>query len=188
MKKIGVLALQGAVSEHLDAISRTGATAVAVKHPDQLQDLDGLILPGGESTTMRRLMKKYDLFETIQAFAKAGKGVFGTCAGLVLTAREIDGSNDETLGLIDTVVMRNGFGRQKDSFEVAIAIKGLEGEPFPTVFIRAPYIASVGEQVEVLATVDDTCVAARHGKILVTAFHPELTGDTRLLELFIASL
>ncbi|MBC6309242.1 pyridoxal 5'-phosphate synthase glutaminase subunit PdxT [Listeria sp. FSL L7-1582] len=188
MKKIGVLALQGAVSEHLDAISRTGATAIAVKHPDQLADLDGLILPGGESTTMRRLMKKYDLFETIQTFAESGKGIFGTCAGLVLTAREIDGSDDETLNLIDTVVMRNGFGRQKDSFEAAIEIQGMKGEPFPAVFIRAPYIASVGEQVNVLATIDDKCIAAQQGKILVTAFHPELTGDTRLLELFLASL
>lgn len=188
MKKIGVLALQGAVSEHLDAIAKAGAVGVAVKHPEQLGDLDGLILPGGESTTMRRLMKKYDLFETIQAFAKSGKGIFGTCAGLVLTAREINGSNDETLDLIDTVVMRNGFGRQKDSFEAAIEIKGLEGSPFPAVFIRAPYIASVGEQVDVLATIDNKCIAAQHGKILVTAFHPELTGDTRLLELFIATL
>lgn len=188
MKTIGVLALQGAISEHLDAISRTGAFAVAVKHPDQLPDLDGLILPGGESTTMRRLMKKYDLFETIQTFAESGKGIFGTCAGLVLTAREIDGSDDETLNLIDTVVMRNGFGRQKDSFEASIEIKGMKGEPFPAVFIRAPYIASVGEQVNVLATIDNKCIAAQHGKILVTAFHPELTGDTRLLELFIASL
>ncbi|EUJ24311.1 pyridoxal 5'-phosphate synthase glutaminase subunit PdxT [Listeria grandensis] len=188
MKKIGVLALQGAVSEHLDAIEKAGAIGVAVKHPDQLAELDGLILPGGESTTMRRLMKKYDLFETIQAFAKSGKGVFGTCAGLVLTARDIDGSDDETLGLIDTVVMRNGFGRQKDSFEAPIAIQGLEGDAFPAVFIRAPYIASVGEQAESLASIDGKCVAASQGKILVTAFHPELTGDTRLLELFIAKL
>ncbi|EUJ47267.1 pyridoxal 5'-phosphate synthase glutaminase subunit PdxT [Paenilisteria rocourtiae] len=188
MKKIGVLALQGAVSEHLNAISLAGALAVPVKHPNQLRDLDGLILPGGESTTMRRLMKKYDLFETIQVFAKSGKGIFGTCAGLVLTARKIDGNDDETLDLIDTVVVRNGFGRQKDSFEAAIEIEGIESGPFPAVFIRAPYIASVGENVEILASIDNKYVAARQGKILVTAFHPELTGDNRLLELFIASL
>ncbi|MBC1246706.1 pyridoxal 5'-phosphate synthase glutaminase subunit PdxT [Listeria booriae] len=188
MKTIGVLALQGAVSEHLKAIESVGANGVSVKHPDQLEQLDGLIIPGGESTTMRRLMKKYDLFETIQTFAKSGKGVFGTCAGLVLTARAIDGSQDETLQLIDTTVVRNGFGRQKDSFEALIEVKGIEGPAFSAVFIRAPYISATGEQVEILASIDDKCVAARQGKMLVTAFHPELTGDTRLLELFIDGL
>ncbi|MBC2259482.1 pyridoxal 5'-phosphate synthase glutaminase subunit PdxT [Listeria booriae] len=188
MKTIGVLALQGAVSEHLEAIKSIGATGIAVKHPDQLSQLDGLILPGGESTTMRRLMKKYDLFETVKAFAETGKGIMGTCAGLVLTAREIDESQDETLQLIDTTVVRNGFGRQKDSFETMIAVNGLTGSAFPAVFIRAPYIVAVGKEAEKLAFVDNKCVAARQGKVIVTAFHPELTNDTRLLELFVSIL
>lgn len=187
MKSIGVLALQGAVSEHVDAIVRNGSHAVEVKTADRLDELDGLIIPGGESTAIRRLMKKYELIEPVKAFAQAGKGIFGTCAGLVLLANEIEGG-EEGLGLIDCQVRRNGFGRQKESFETQLAIPAL-GEPdFPAVFIRAPWIKSVGKNVEVIAAYEDKIVAAQSNNILVTAFHPELSRDDRLINYFIQSL
>lgn len=186
MKLIGVLALQGAVSEHLNAIADAGFTGVEVKSADRLSELDGLIIPGGESTAIRKLMKQYGLMEAIKTFAQAGKGVFGTCAGLVLLASDIEGG-DESLGLIDCDVRRNGFGRQKESFEVDLAMPAL-GEPaFPAVFIRAPWIKAVGENVDVLARYDDKIVAAQQGNILVTAFHPELSDDNRLMRYFIES-
>lgn len=183
-KTIGVLALQGAVSEHLAAIQKAGAEAIPVKHPDQLGALDGLILPGGESTTMRRFIKHYDFAEPLRSFHQAGKGIFGTCAGMVLAAQETD-SGEESLGLIDAKVVRNGFGRQKESFEAALTIQGISGGPFQAVFIRAPYLEQLGSNIEVLAKVEEKVVAARQEKVLVTAFHPELTDDLRLLEYFI---
>ncbi|EUJ21848.1 pyridoxal 5'-phosphate synthase glutaminase subunit PdxT [Listeria aquatica] len=183
-KKIGVLALQGAVSEHLVAIQKLGATPVSVKRPEQLEALDGLILPGGESTTMRRLMKRFGLFEPLRTFHQAGKGILGTCAGMVLAARETD-SGEESLSLIDAKVIRNGFGRQKESFEAPLAIEGISGGPFQAVFIRAPYLEQLGKKPEVLARIDEKIVAARQENVLVAAFHPELTDDLRLLEYFI---
>lgn len=186
MKSIGVLALQGAVSEHLDAVVSAGVNAVEVKTADQLSALDGLIIPGGESTAIRKLMQHYDLIEPIKAFAEAGKGIFGTCAGLVLLASSVE-SGDECLGLIDCEVRRNGFGRQKESFEIDLAVPVL-GEPaFPAVFIRAPWIKSIGKQLKVLARHDDKIVAAQQDNILVTAFHPELSDDNRLIRYFISS-
>lgn len=185
MTTIGVLALQGAVEEHLKAISHSGSRGVAVKYASQLDELDGLILPGGESTAIRRLMQQYDLFTPLKAFSQAGKGLFGTCAGLVLLATDIEGG-DEGLGLINCSVQRNGFGRQKDSFEAELAIPVIGAPAFRAVFIRAPWIRRVGDKVEVLATFEDKIVAARSDNILVTAFHPELTGDHRLIEYFIS--
>jgi 5'-phosphate synthase pdxT subunit len=183
-QSIGVLALQGAVSEHIDAIQRAGAKAFIVKTAEQLAPLDGIIIPGGESTTIRRLMKKYQLFEPLRAFAHAGNGIFGTCAGLVLLAKEIEGG-DEGLDLIDCCVRRNGFGRQKESFETPLALPAIGEQPFPAVFIRAPLITEVGDGVEVLARYDNDIVAVKWQNILATAFHPELSDDNRLMNYFI---
>ncbi|WP_239257260.1 pyridoxal 5'-phosphate synthase glutaminase subunit PdxT [Listeria ilorinensis] len=182
--KIGVLGLQGAVSEHLRMIRQAGADAIIIKHPEELTAIDGLVLPGGESTTMRKLMKRYGFIQPIKDFHQAGKGIFGTCAGLVLSARSIEGG-EETLDLVDYQAMRNGFGRQKESFEADLSIAGLSGDKFRAVFIRAPYIEKAGAGTEILAEVEGKIVALRSGHVLVTAFHPELTEDTRLIEFFI---
>ena len=182
--KVGVLALQGAVSEHLDMIARAGATGVAVKKKEQLDDLDGLIIPGGESTTIGRLMRLYGFIEAIRAFSAAGKPIFGTCAGAIVIADEIAGEQEPHLGLMRMRVARNAFGRQRESFEADLEIKGLE-EPFRAVFIRAPIIESVGEDVEVLAEFGGRIVAARQGHLLASSFHPELTDDPRFHALFL---
>jgi len=187
MTKIGVLALQGAVREHVNAIEAVGAEAVIVKHVEDLEDLDGLILPGGESTTMRKLIDKYDLMEPLRAFAKSGKPMFGTCAGLILLASKVVGYEEPHLGLMNVVVERNSFGRQKDSFEVGLHTKGI-GEDVAAVFIRAPHIVSVGAGVEVLAEHEGRIVLARDGQFLGCSFHPELTDDTRVMQYFLAMI
>ncbi|MHC5561013.1 pyridoxal 5'-phosphate synthase glutaminase subunit PdxT [Bacillus spizizenii] len=184
MEIIGVLGLQGAVSEHVKQIKALGLEAVVIKKPEQLEQIDGLILPGGESTTMRKLIDRYDFFDPLKEFYKAGKVIFGTCAGMVLVAKELAGSEESHLGIIDISVKRNAFGRQIASFEVDLDITGLE-DPFKAVFIRAPYIESAGQNVEVLAKYDGKIVAAREGNVLTCAFHPELTADTRFLQLFV---
>ncbi|QIQ22335.1 pyridoxal 5'-phosphate synthase glutaminase subunit PdxT [Zophobihabitans entericus] len=184
MKTVGVLALQGAVTEHLNVLSRLQVRGIAVKKPEQLNDLDGLIIPGGESTAIRRLMERYGFIEAIKAFASNNKGLFGTCAGLVLLAERIE-EEEACLGLIDCTVRRNGFGRQKESFELDLDIPVLGQKAFPALFIRAPLIIQVGSGVDVLAKVEDNIVAARSGNVLVTAFHPELSGDDRMMEYFI---
>jgi pyridoxal 5''-phosphate synthase, glutaminase subunit Pdx2 len=180
--KIGVLALQGAVSEHIKALKASGADALAVKHSSELDDLDGLVLPGGESTTMRRLMDETGLYDSLRSFAD-NKPIFGTCAGLILMAKKIEGHKGPHLGLLDIDVRRNAFGRQVDSFEATLNIRHV-GDDFDGVFIRAPYIKSTGPDVEVLATYEDHIVACRQGRFLTCAFHPELTGDTRLHRYF----
>jgi pyridoxal 5'-phosphate synthase pdxT subunit len=184
MVKIGVLGLQGAVVEHVRSIEACGAEAVVVKKAEQLAELAGLIFPGGESTTMRKLIDQYGFMEPLKGFAHKGKPIFGTCAGLILLARKVAGYEEPHLGLFDIVVERNSFGRQVDSFEAELSIKGLE-EPFMGVFIRAPHIVSVGAGVEVLAEHEGRIVAARQGQFLGCSFHPELTEDHRLTELFI---
>ncbi|APH68792.1 pyridoxal 5'-phosphate synthase glutaminase subunit PdxT [Bacillus sp. LR_5] len=183
MEIIGVLGLQGAVSEHVKQIKALGLEAVVIKKPEQLEQIDGLILPGGESTTMRKLIDRYDFFDPLKEFYKAGKVIFGTCAGIVLVAKEL-ASDESYLEIIDISVKRNAFGRQIASFEVDLDITGLE-DPFKAVFIRAPYIESAGQNVEVLAKYDGKIVAAREGNVLTCAFHPELTADTRFLQLFV---
>ncbi|MFW2109087.1 pyridoxal 5'-phosphate synthase glutaminase subunit PdxT [Bacillus spizizenii] len=183
MAIIGVLGLQGAVSEHVKQIKALGLEAVVIKKPEQLEQIDGLILPGGESTTMRKLIDRYDFFDPLKEFYKAGKVIFGTCAGMVLVAKEL-ASDESYLEIIDISVKRNAFGRQIASFEVDLDITGLE-DPFKAVFIRAPYIESAGQNVEVLAKYDGKIVAAREGNVLTCAFHPELTADTRFLQLFV---
>lgn len=184
MMKIGVLALQGAVREHVQAIQACSAEAVVVKKAGDLADLDGLVLPGGESTAMRRLIDRAELLEPLRQFADAGKPMFGTCAGLVLLAKEIEGQEAAHLGVMDIVVARNSFGRQVDSFEADLDIEGID-TPFPAVFIRAPHIVRAGEGVDVLCEYDGRIVLARSGPFLGCSFHPELTGDHRLMQLFL---
>ena len=183
MLRIGVLALQGAVREHVRSIEESGATAVQVKRLEDLEGLDALVLPGGESTTMRKLLDRYELLEPIRKLAEEGIPMFGTCAGLILLARNVVGQESH-LGVMNATVERNSFGRQVDSFEVGLDIAGF-GEPFPAVFIRAPHIVEVGESVEVLAEHDGRIVLARDGNFLGCSFHPELTEDHRLMNYFV---
>lgn len=186
--RIGVLALQGAVSEHLRALADVGAEGVPVRYPRDLEGLRGLILPGGESTTIGDLMQHYGFIEAIRRFAREGGACYGTCAGAILMATEITGGKPDQplLGLIPMVVQRNGFGRQVDSCEVPLDMPVLGSDPVHTVFIRAPYIAAVGEGVEILAMHEGKVVAVRYGSHLATAFHPELTPDRRIHRLFAA--
>jgi len=181
---IGVLGLQGAVREHVNAIEANGAKALVVKHKEQLEEIDGLILPGGESTTMRRLIDKYDFMDSLKEFAQSGKPMFGTCAGLILLASSIEGYDEPHIGVMDVHVARNSFGRQKDSFEANLDVAGV-ADDFTAVFIRAPHIISAGENVEVLAKHEDRIVAAREGQFLGCSFHPELTDDHRLTGYFV---
>ncbi|WP_338450634.1 pyridoxal 5'-phosphate synthase glutaminase subunit PdxT [Niallia oryzisoli] len=184
MITIGVLGLQGAISEHVRSVEACGAEAVVVKRVEDLEGIDGLILPGGESTTMRKLIDKYGFMEPLKEFAAKGKPMFGTCAGLILLAKELAGYAEPHLGLFDVTVERNSFGRQKESFEAELHIRGLD-EPFTGVFIRAPHIMKAGKNVEILAMHDGRIVAAREGQFLGCSFHPELTEDHRFTELFI---
>lgn len=179
--RIGVLALQGAFREHVVSLEALGVGALAVRLPDQLEDLAGLIIPGGESTTIGKLMKLYGFYEPIRRRCHDGMAVWGTCAGAILIATEIlDAVPDqEPLALMDIAVRRNAFGRQVDSFEADLDVAGLDG-PFRGVFIRAPWIERVGDGVEVVARHDGRVVAAADGRLLATSFHPELTGDPRL--------
>jgi len=186
--KVGVLALQGDVAEHLSMIAAAGADAVEVRYKEQVDGLDGLIIPGGESTTVGKLMERFGFAEEIRNQAARGLGVFGTCTGLILLSREVSGSDQICLGLMDFVVKRNAFGRQVDSFEADIEIPAVGGPPMRAVFIRAPYILSVGRGVDVLARFDDKIVLARQGRHLACAFHPEVTSDTRLHRYFLDML
>ncbi|MGF9741643.1 pyridoxal 5'-phosphate synthase glutaminase subunit PdxT [Priestia megaterium] len=185
MVKVGVLGLQGAFREHAQALEAAGAEAIIIKKVEQLNEIDGLILPGGESTAMRRLIDKYDFMEPLRQFAQAGKPVFGTCAGLILLAGQVVDREEPHLSVMDITVARNSFGRQRDSFEAALNIKDI-GEDFIGVFIRAPHIVEVGENVEVLAMHNDRIVAARQGQFLGCSFHPELTDDARMAQYFVA--
>jgi 5'-phosphate synthase pdxT subunit len=188
--RIGVLAVQGAFVEHEKALTRIGAKVVEVRLPLHLEDLDGLIIPGGESTTIGKVAQRWGLIEPLKDFAESGRSLWGTCAGMIVMAREVlDGKPDQPLlGLMDIAVRRNAFGRQVDSFEVDLEVPAL-GDPFPAIFIRAPLIERVGEKVDVLAQLEDgTVVAARQGKLLVTAFHPELTQDDRFHRYFLEEL
>ena len=179
--KVGVLALQGAFREHCRALADVGVEPVEVRQAGELAGLEGLVIPGGESTTMSKLMVAYGLEAPIRELHTAGAPVFGTCAGMILAARDaVDGLPDQrSLGLIDIVVRRNAFGRQVASFEAELALAG-DPEPLTGVFIRAPWIESAGDGVQVLAEHGGHSVAAQQGSVLVTAFHPELTGDRRL--------
>ncbi|ARK28406.1 pyridoxal 5'-phosphate synthase glutaminase subunit PdxT [Halalkalibacter krulwichiae] len=183
MVKIGVLALQGAVREHVKCLEAPNTEVVVVKKVEQLADLDGLVFPGGESTTMRRLIDLYGFFEPLKQFAAEGKPMFGTCAGLILMADHIVGQDSSHLAIIDMKVQRNAFGRQRESFETDLHVTGV-GEDIRAVFIRAPLILEVGENVEVLSKYNDEIVAARQGNFLACSFHPELTDDHRFHQYF----
>lgn len=187
---IGVLALQGAFREHKRVLATLGVNAVEVRLPADLAGLNGLILPGGESTTICRLMTDFGLWQPIREFHKRGGALWGTCAGAILLARDVEGvspnlGEQPSLDLLDITIRRNAFGRQVDSFDVPLQIKGLP-EPFPAVFIRAPVIERVGVGVEVLAEHEGNVVLARAGRVMASSFHPELSGDSRLHELFLA--
>ena len=178
--KIGVLALQGAFREHIDTLGAIGVEGVRVREPADLDGLSGLILPGGESTTMRLGLERWGLHEPIMDFAASGAPVFGTCAGMIVLAREIAGGEPPILPLLDVTVERNAFGRQLDSFETELDVDVLGDRPVHGVFIRAPIIERTGPGVDILATLDDgRIVAVRERNILATAFHPELAGETR---------
>ncbi len=185
--RIGILALQGDVREHARALSAVGARPVEVRRAAELAAVDGLVLPGGESTTIGRLLRVFELLEPLRTAVVAGLPVFGSCAGMILLARDVvDGRPDQPLiGGLDMVVRRNAFGRQVDSFEVDLDVDGVEGPPVHAVFIRAPWVEKAGDTVEVLARVAEAPVAVRQGPLLATAFHPELTGDSRMHRLFV---
>ena len=186
---IGVLALQGDVAEHFRAVSAAGARPARVRRPDELDSVDGLIIPGGESTTMWKLAAVFDLMEPLRKRIGAGLPVFGSCAGMIMLAdRLLDGiGGQETFGGIDMTVRRNAFGRQVNSFEADIPVSGMHGGALRAVFIRAPWVEETGPDVEILGTDPGTgrIVAVRQGPALATAFHPELTGDPRMHKLFV---
>jgi 5'-phosphate synthase pdxT subunit len=175
-----VLALQGDVREHLAAVARAGADGSPVRTREELDQVDALIIPGGESTTVGRLLERFELMEPLRERAEGGMPLFGTCTGLILMAREIRGSDQPRLGLLDVEVERNAFGRQLDSFETDLAVPALGDPPMRAVFIRAPRVTRVGPGVEVLASVPEGAVLVRQGRLLGCAFHPELTDDARL--------
>jgi pyridoxal 5'-phosphate synthase pdxT subunit len=183
MVKVGVLALQGAVREHIRSIEECGVEAVAIKRIEELKEVDGLILPGGESTAMRRLIDKYNFMDALKEFAAEGKPMFGTCAGLILLAKNLVG-HEPHIGVMDITVERNSFGRQVDSFEADLAIKDV-ADSFPAVFIRAPHIVEAGSEVEILSKHNDRIVAAREGQFLGCSFHPELTDKHELTAYFV---
>ena len=178
--KIGVLAIQGAFAEHIATLRAIGVDAAEIRLPDQFADIDGLILPGGESTAMRRLIDRWGLRSPILELAASGAPVFGTCAGMIVVAREIAGGEDPVLPLLDVTVRRNAFGRQLGSFETELSVPLLGEQPVHAVFIRAPVIERVGPDVDVMASLPDgRIVAVRERNIIATAFHPELAGETR---------
>ncbi|MFI9293906.1 pyridoxal 5'-phosphate synthase glutaminase subunit PdxT [Streptomyces gardneri] len=184
---IGVLALQGDVREHLIALAAADAVARPVRRPEELAEVDGLVIPGGESTTISKLAVLFGLMEPLRERIAAGMPVYGTCAGLIMLADKIldPRSGQETFGGIDMIVRRNAFGRQNESFEAGVTVTGIEDGPVEGVFIRAPWVESVGATVEVLAEHGGHIVAVRQGNALATSFHPELTGDHRIHGLFV---
>ena len=192
MPTIGVLALQGDVREHLRALADCGADAVAVRRPEELERVDGLVIPGGESTTMWRLARSFELLGPLRKRIEAGLPAYGSCAGMIMLADRIaDGvDGQETIGGIDMLVRRNAFGRQVDSFESAVHIGDMGGDPYHAVFIRAPWVEAVGDEVRVLGRTETgesagRIVAVRQGNLMATAFHPELTGDHRVHRYFV---
>ena len=187
MKKVGVLAMQGAFAEHIAALRRLGVETVPVRLSGEFKGLSALVIPGGESTTIAKLMRDYSLVDELRRLIARGLPVMGTCAGMILLAKQVQGPKQHTLEAMDIEVRRNAFGRQVDSFETALDIPVLGRPPFPAVFIRAPWIEKVGDGVEVLASLPDgTAVAVRQGNLVATAFHPELTGDLRFHDYFLS--
>jgi 5'-phosphate synthase pdxT subunit len=184
---VGVLALQGAVREHLKMVELCGEGGIAVKRTSELDGIDGLIIPGGESTTIGKLIDEYGFADPVKRLATEGTPIFGTCAGLIVVSKRVKGKHGAILGLADVTVERNAFGRQVDSFERDLLIKGIDDEdtPFRAVFIRAPVIEETGPDVVTMAQVEEGVVLARDGNVLLGAFHPELTDDTRVHRYFL---
>ncbi|TDQ51608.1 pyridoxal 5'-phosphate synthase glutaminase subunit PdxT [Actinorugispora endophytica] len=189
---IGVLALQGDVREHARALERAGARAVGVRRPEELDAVDGLVIPGGESTTMWKLAVAFEMLEPLRKRVAAGLPAYGSCAGMIMLADRIEDGvqGQETVGGIDMTVRRNAFGRQVDSFEAPVTVDGVDGGPFEAVFIRAPWVESVGASARALGHVSQgdragRIVAVRQGGLLATSFHPEITGDARIHRLFV---
>ena len=187
---VGVLALQGDFREHLAALAECGVAAIAVKTVDEINSIDALVIPGGESTTISKLAKAFDLFDLIKNRIASGLPTYGSCAGMIMVAKSIKdpASGQESFGGIDIEVERNAFGRQVDSFEEDLDFKGISGPKFRAVFIRAPWVANLGNGVEVLSEIDGHAVAVRQGKVLATSFHPELTSDNRIHRYFIEEI
>ena len=185
--KIGVLSLQGDVREHARSLSDCGVHSSLVRRPSELEAVDALVIPGGESTTISKLARIFDIFEPIQERISAGMPVYGSCAGMILLADRVEDAivGQESFGGLDVTVRRNAFGRQVDSFETDLTFKGITQPPIRAVFIRAPWVESVGSSVEVLAEVDGHPVAVRSDHLFATSFHPELTGDNRIHKFFI---
>lgn len=182
---VGVLAVQGAFIEHQKSLAECGVESIQIRKPEQLEGIKGLIIPGGESTTMGKLLNQFDLFEPIIDLGKKGLPIFGTCAGMIMLAKDIIGSDQPRLGLMDIEVERNAFGRQVESFESNLEVSELGEEPVNAVFIRAPYIKSAKGNVQVMASYGDKIVLARQDNFLAAAFHPELTKDVRIHKYFI---
>ncbi|SHH22482.1 pyridoxal 5'-phosphate synthase glutaminase subunit PdxT [Tepidibacter thalassicus] len=185
MKKIGVLALQGAFKEHINMVELLGHEAIEIRKVEQLEDIDGIILPGGESTVIGKLLDDFGIKEALIDKIKCGLPVWGTCAGMILLANEIDNQEDVYLRVMNIKVKRNAYGSQLDSFIVKEVVKGVSEKEIPMVFIRAPYIVDMGDDVELLHRVDGNIVAVRQKNMLATSFHPELTDDTTFHEYFI---
>jgi 5'-phosphate synthase pdxT subunit len=187
MARVGVLGLQGDFAEHLRTLRGIGAEAVDVRRPDQLDDIDALIIPGGESTTIGKLADRYQIIPRLRERVAAGMPVWGTCAGAIFLAKDVPGHPHPIAALMDISVERNAFGRQLESFEADLEVRGLTGPPYHAVFIRAPKITATGTSVETLAALaDGSIVAARQGNLLATSFHPELTPDDRLHRYFLS--
>ena len=184
--EVGVLAVQGDFAEHISVLRKLGVDVREVRLPEHLDSLNGLIIPGGESTTLSRLMTLYNLREPLQKMAADGRAVWGTCAGMIMLSQEITENDPIPLGIMDIGVQRNAFGRQVDSFEQQLSINGLFGDRFHAIFIRAPVIIRIGKDVEVLAALDDNRpVAVKQGNLMATSFHPELTNDYRFHSYFL---
>ncbi len=186
MPRVGVLAIQGDFLEHRQVLERIGVDAPEIRLPHQLDDVDGLIIPGGESTTIVQLIDIYGFRKTLEAKSQAGMPIWGTCAGMIVIASSLSDRRPEPLGLMNICVSRNAFGRQIDSFEQDLTVEELEGPPFHAVFIRAPAVKKVGDGVRVIASLEDgRPVAVRQDRLFATAFHPELTDDSRIHEMFV---
>ncbi|MBP8613052.1 MAG: pyridoxal 5'-phosphate synthase glutaminase subunit PdxT [Candidatus Atribacteria bacterium] len=185
--RIGVLALQGAVSEHIAMLNKLGVEALAVKNAEEIKNIDGLILPGGESTTMGRLITKFNLAPIIKKRINEGMPVYGTCAGMILLAKRIKNNEQFSLDVLDVTIVRNAFGRQVDSMEIDLDVKGLDS-PFHAIFIRAPVAIELGSGVEALASVNEGIVFVRQGNIFASSFHPELGNDVRIHKMFLESV
>ena len=181
---VGVLALQGAFREHINSIKKCGENAIEIKFPQQLKNVDGLIIPGGESTTINKLIKKYNFKIYLDEFYKSGKAIYGTCAGLILIAKKVV-NEDFGLGYIDVEVERNSYGRQIDSFEEYISLEFDREKKFKAIFIRAPRIRNAGPKVDILSKINNNIILARQKNVLVSTFHPELQDDTRIHEYFL---